>query len=319
MKDKYERKIEYLRISVTDRCNLRCRYCMPQDGISDKKSHDDMLSLEEIYEVVKVCASLGMRKVRITGGEPLTRKGVSGLIKNINKIDSIKDIAITTNGIQLKEKAKDLKESGLKRVNISLDTLDAEKYKYITRFGSLKDVLEGIDESKKVRLLPIKINTVLIGGFNDDEIEDFVNLTVYDDIHVRFIELMPIGQASEWAKEKFVSNTLILDRFNELKPIPREDESSPAVYYKLPGAKGTVGLINPISHHFCKNCNRIRLTADGKIKPCLHSNQEIDVKEALRSGKDIRVIVESAIKAKPQRHHINEGENVKRDMMRIGG
>lgn len=292
---------------------------MPQEGITDKKTHSDMLSLEEIYEVVKACASLGMRKVRITGGEPLTRKGISGLIRNISGIDSIKDIAITTNGILLKTIAKELKESGLKRVNISLDTLNDEKYKYITRFGSLKDVLEGIEEAKKVGLLPIKINTVLIGGFNDDEIEDFVNLTVDGDIHVRFIELMPIGQAADWAKEKFVPNTLILDKFKELKPIPREDKSSPAEYYKLPGAKGTVGLINPISHQFCSNCNRIRLTADGKIKPCLHSNQEIDVKEALRSGKDISNIIESAIRVKPQRHHINEGERVERDMMRIGG
>lgn len=319
MKDRYERRIEYLRVSVTDRCNLRCRYCMPQGGITDKKARSDMLSFEEIYKVVEVCSSMGMRKVRITGGEPLTRKGIPGLIYNINKLSNIKDIAMTTNGILLKDKAKELKESGLKRVNISLDTLDDEKYKYITRFGSLKDVFEGIEESKKVGLLPIKINAVLIGGFNDDEIEDFVNLTIDDDIHVRFIELMPVGQAADWAKEKFVPNSLILDRFKELIPIPKEDKSSPAEYYKLPGAKGSVGLINPISHRFCSNCNRIRLTADGKLKPCLHSNQEIDIKEALRSGKDIKSVIETAISVKPRRHHINEGENVKRDMMRIGG
>lgn len=319
MKDRYERKIEYLRVSVTDRCNLRCRYCMPQGGITSKKTRSDMLSLEEIYEVVEVCSSMGIRKVRITGGEPLTRKGIPGLIHNINKLSNIKDIAMTTNGILLKDKAKELKESGLKRVNISLDTLDDEKYKHITRFGSLKDVFEGIEEAKKVGLLPIKINVVLIGGFNDDEIEDFVNLTIDDDIHVRFIELMPVGQAADWAKEKFVPNTLILDRFKELIPIPKEDKSSPAEYYKLPEAKGSVGLINPISHRFCSNCNRIRLTADGKLKPCLHSNQEIDIKEALRSGKDIKSVIETAINVKPRRHHINEGESVKRDMMRIGG
>ncbi len=319
MKDRYERKIEYLRVSVTDRCNLRCRYCMPKEGIEDKKPHRDILTLEEIYEIVKASTLLGIKKVRITGGEPLTRKGIPGLIKKISQLNSIKDIAMTTNGILLKTYARELKEAGLSRVNISLDTMNEEKYKYITRFGSLKDVLDGINESKKAGLLPIKINTVLIGGFNDDEIEDFVNLTINEDIHVRFIELMPIGQAANWAKENFAPNTLVLDKFASLKPIPREDKSSPAEYYKLPGARGTVGLINPISHQFCGNCNRIRLTADGKIKPCLHSDRELDVKEALRSGEDITKIIESSIWVKPKMHHLNEGESIKRDMMRIGG
>jgi cyclic pyranopterin phosphate synthase len=319
MNDRYGRKIEYLRISVTDRCNLRCRYCMPEEGIIDKKSHSDMLTLEEIYEVVKACASLGVNKVRITGGEPLTRKGITGLIKKISKIEGIKDIAMTTNGLLLKNYAKELKEAGLKRVNVSLDTMDEEKYKYITRFGSLKDILEGIDEAKKVGLLPLKINVVLVGGFNDDEIEDFVKLTLKEDIQVRFIELMPIGQASSWARENFISNTQVLDRFKDLIPIPREDKSSPAEYYRLPGAKGMVGLINPISHQFCSNCNRLRLTADGKIKPCLHSNQEIDVREAIKSGGNLEEIIIKAIWSKPQEHHLNSGESIKRDMMRIGG
>lgn len=319
MNDRYGRKIEYLRISVTDRCNLRCRYCMPEEGIIDKKSHSDMLTLEEIYEVVKACASLGVNKVRITGGEPLTRKGITGLIKKISKIEGIKDIAMTTNGLLLKNYAKELKEAGLKRVNVSLDTMDEEKYKYITRFGSLKDILEGIDEAKKIGLLPLKINVVLVGGFNDDEIEDFVKLTLKEDIQVRFIELMPIGQASSWARENFISNTQVLDRFKDLIPIPREDKSSPAEYYRLPGAKGMVGLINPISHQFCSNCNRLRLTADGKIKPCLHSNQEIDVREAIKSGGNLEEIIIKAIWSKPQEHHLNSGESIKRDMMRIGG
>lgn len=319
MTDRYGRKIDYLRVSVTDRCNLRCRYCMPEEGIIDKKCHNEMLTLEEIYQVIKVCASLGVIKVRITGGEPLTRRGITGLIHKINNIEGIEDIAMTTNGILLKNYAKELKEAGLRRVNVSLDTMKEEKYRHITRFGCLKDVLEGIDEAKRVGLLPLKINIVLIGGFNDDEIEDFVKLTINEDIQVRFIELMPIGQASSWARENFVPNTLVLDRFKDLIPIPREDKSSPAKYYKLPGAKGMIGLINPISHQFCSNCNRLRLTADGKIKPCLHSNQEIDVKESLKSGENLKETIIKAILAKPQEHHLNDGESIERDMIRIGG
>jgi len=319
MEDRYKRNIEYLRISVTDRCNLRCRYCMPEEGIKDKKTHSDILSLEEIYEVVKACSNLGINKVRITGGEPLTRKGISGLIRNIDKLIGIKDIAMTTNGLLLKEYAKELKEAGLGRVNVSLDTLNEKKYKYITRFGSLKNVLEGIEEAKKIGLLPLKINVVLIGGFNDDEIENFVKLTIDDDMQVRFIELMPIGQASGWAKENFIPNTVVLDKFKDLQPVPQMDKSSPAEYYRLPGAKGLVGLINPISHRFCSNCNRLRLTADGKIKPCLNSNQEIDIKKVLKSGGDLEKTIQIAIQQKPLRHYLNEGQSIKRDMMRIGG
>ncbi len=319
MEDRYKRNIEYLRISVTDRCNLRCRYCMPEEGIKDKKTHSDILSLEEIYEVVKACSNLGINKVRITGGEPLTRKGISGLIRNIDKLVGIKDIAMTTNGLLLKEYAKELKEAGLGRVNVSLDTLNEKKYKYITRFGSLKNVLEGIEEAKKIGLLPLKINVVLIGGFNDDEIENFVKLTIDDDMQVRFIELMPIGQASGWAKENFIPNTVVLDKFKDLQPVPQMDKSSPAEYYRLPGAKGLVGLINPISHRFCSNCNRLRLTADGKIKPCLNSNQEIDIKKVLKSGGDLEKTIQIAIQQKPLRHYLNEGQSIKRDMMRIGG
>jgi len=292
---------------------------MPEEGIKDKKTHSDILSLEEIYEVVKACSNLGINKVRITGGEPLTRKGISGLIRNIDKLVGIKDIAMTTNGLLLKEYAKELKEAGLGRVNVSLDTLNEKKYKYITRFGSLKNVLEGIEEAKKIGLLPLKINVVLIGGFNDDEIENFVKLTIDDDMQVRFIELMPIGQASGWAKENFIPNTVVLDKFKDLQPVPQMDKSSPAEYYRLPGAKGLVGLINPISHRFCSNCNRLRLTADGKIKPCLNSNQEIDIKKVLKSGGDLEKTIQIAIQQKPLRHYLNEGQSIKRDMMRIGG
>ncbi len=318
MIDSYERNINYLRISITDLCNLRCKYCIPKEGIP-KINHNEILSFEEIEEITKVFVSLGINKIRITGGEPLIRKDILRLIENIGKIYGIKDFALTTNGILLKKHAKDLKELGLNRVNISLDTLNAEKYKEITRGGDINQVLEGIEEAKKVGLSPIKLNVVLVGGFNEDEIEDFVKLTVEDSIEVRFIELMPIGQAKEWSLDKFISNKKVLERVSELKEIPNQDVSSPAKYYKLPNSKGKVGLINSISCKFCDNCNRVRLTADGKIKLCLHSNDEIDLKTPLRKEEDIKDIIIKAIKQKPKSHNLEDGEYIARDMIAIGG
>lgn len=318
MIDSYGRNINYLRISVTDLCNLRCRYCMPEKGIT-KAHHDEILRLEEIYELAKTFVSLGVNKIRITGGEPLIRKGILNLIDNIGKLEGVNDFAITTNGIFLKKYAKDLKNAGLKRVNISLDTLDEKKYYDITKGGCLKEVLEGIEEAKKVGLTPIKLNTVLVGGFNENEIESFVNLTKDEEIDVRFIELMPIGQAKDWSLDKFISNNMVLEKAKDLKEILKEDISSPAKYYKLPGAKGKVGLINPISCKFCSNCNRVRLTADGKVKPCLHSNDEIDLKKPLRNGEDIKQIIVKLIKNKPKEHNLEDGEYIKRNMITIGG
>ncbi|SCG84545.1 Molybdenum cofactor biosynthesis protein A [Proteiniborus sp. DW1] len=318
MKDSFGRSINYLRISVTDLCNLRCKYCMPEKGIC-KVEHKDILSLEEIYEIAKVFVSLGINKIRLTGGEPLTRKGFVNLVEKLGNLDGIKDLAMTTNGILLKKYARDLKSAGLNRVNISLDTLDEEKYSQITRGGRLKDVLDGIDVAKSVGLTPIKINTVLIGGFNVNEIEDFVNLTRADEIDVRFIELMPVGEASKWAEENFVSNEVILDKVNTLKSVERLDPSSPAVYYKLPGAKGRVGIINPISCKFCDYCNRVRLTSQGKLKLCLHSNEEIDLKDKLRQGEDIEKIILNAIKQKPEAHHLEDGQYITDSMYQIGG
>lgn len=321
MKDASGRNINYLRISITDLCNLRCMYCMPQDGI-EKKHHKEILSLEEIYEVTKIAVDLGVDKVRITGGEPLVRNGIIKFIESIAQLEGIRDLAMTTNGLLLKEYAQELKNAGLDRVNISLDTLKDEKYKEITRGGNLKTVLEGIEAAKKVGLNPIKINTVIIGNFNDDEVEDFVGLTLKENIEVRFIELMPIGQASTWAKNKFISNSTIKDRISELMPIYDGDKHSPAKYYRLPGGVGKIGFINPISSHFCKYCNRIRLTADGRLKPCLHSNQEIDIKTALRHNiGDLRKLLEEAILSKPSQHTLNDldHEPIVRDMYRIGG
>jgi len=320
MYDRQNRKINYLRISITDRCNLRCTYCMPSDGIS-KKCHKEILRNEEVLKIVESSVDLGIEKVRITGGEPLIRKGIVELVRDIASFEQIKDLTLTTNGILLKRYAKDLAEAGLNRVNISIDTLNPEKYAEITRGGRIEDVLEGIREARKYGLSPIKINVVLIGGFNEDEIESLVELTRDEDTHVRFIELMPIGEASAWNIDHFISNDSVLDKVPELKPIQASDIGSPAKYYQLDGAVGTVGLINPISCNFCSDCNRIRITSDGKIKPCLHSDDEIDLLAELRQGMDIKETIKNAILNKPKEHLINdqEFEPITRNMNRIGG
>ena len=318
MFDSYDRKINYLRISVTDLCNLRCKYCMPEKGI-DKMCHKEILTLEEIQEITEKFVEIGVDKIRITGGEPLVRSNILRLVDGLGKIGGIKDFAMTTNGILLREYAKDLRNSGLNRLNISLDTLNAEKYSQITKVGKLRDVLQGIEVAKKSGLTPIKLNVVLIKGFNENEIEDFINLTIYEDIEIRFIELMPIGTLKHWSSNKYISNDTVLERMPELIEIKLSDISSPARYYKLPNAKGKVGLINPISCKFCGNCNRIRLTADGKIKSCLHSNSEVDLKKLLREGKDIKTVIANTIKSKPKEHELENGNYINREMTAIGG
>lgn len=319
MKDSFNREINYLRISLTDRCNLRCKYCMPEKGLDNKLRHEDILTLEEIYKLIEVFTSLGINKIRFTGGEPLVRQGIVDLIKRTSKLEVIKELTMTTNGMLLKDNIHNLKEAGLNRLNISLDTLNAEKYKDITRGGDIRKVLDGIKEAQKLGLTPIKINVVLIGGFNDDEIKDFVNLTMDNEIDVRFIELMPIGEASDFSKEKFISNNLVLESTEGLKLIKTNDISSPAIYYGLDGAKGRVGLINPITCKFCKDCNRIRLTSTGKLKLCLHSDREIDLRGPLRKGEDLKVIISDAILTKEEEHHLEDKNYIKRNMNQIGG
>ncbi len=318
MRDSFGRKITYLRISLTDRCNYRCIYCMPQRGIDDKLDHEDMLSLEEMYVLIKDFVELGINKIRFTGGEPLVRRGIVDLVGKVNKLEGIKELTMTTNGQLLKQMAGPLKEAGLNRVNISLDTLDPVKFVEITRCGDLNAVLEGIDEAINVGLTPVKINTVLIGGINDNEIRDLIDFTKRG-IDVRFIELMPIGEAANFAKERFVSTNLVLETVKELVPIEREDKSSPATYYVLPGVKGKVGLINPISCKFCENCNRVRLTSSGKLKLCLHSDREIDLKSALRNNEDIKKIIKDAIWTKEESHHLEDEQYIIRNMHQIGG
>jgi cyclic pyranopterin phosphate synthase len=318
MKDSFGREINYLRISLTDRCNLRCEYCMPEKGVK-KVSHNDILTLEEMYEIIKVFVDLGINKIRFTGGEPLVRLGAVDLISKISKLEGVNEIAMTTNGTLLETYADDLKKAGLTRVNISLDTLNMEKYRRITRGGDLNKALNGIKAAREAGLTPIKINTVLIGGFNEDEIPDLVNLTMGHQMDIRFIELMPIGEAVGFAKDKFISNSRVLETVPNLISVEAEDRSSPARYFRLPGAKGKVGIINPISCKFCSNCNRVRLTSTGKLKLCLHSNREIELRDAMRNEEDISSIIKEAIYSKEKEHHLENDEFITRNMNQIGG
>lgn len=315
MLDKFHRKINYLRISITDLCNYRCKYCMPTTGVL-KKMHSEILTFEELYYISHVFVEQGVDKIRITGGEPLLRKGVEHFIESLGNIDKIKDLAMTTNASLLKDKATKLKKAGLNRVNISLDTLNPKKFHSLTA-GSLDDVLEGIDAAFEAGL-EVKLNTVLLKGINEDEIEDFINLTMDKNIDIRFIEVMPIGPTSDYAKEKFLSSDDIINNFDLIK-IANDDIHSPAKLYKLENSLGRVGFINPLSHNFCGDCNRIRLTSDGKLKPCLHSDKVIDIKRPLRNGEDIRIYIEKALAKKPLKHHLLEGKNINSSMNSIGG
>ena len=313
MKDRFGRDITYLRISVTDLCNLRCKYCMPESGV-ESLCHSDILSLEEIVEIVKVAAKNGITKIRLTGGEPLVRRGFVHLCKEISKIEQIEDIAITTNGVHLKNMADDLFENKVKRINFSLDTLVKEKYNDITRRNDFDKTMESLFYAIK-KGFKVKLNVVLIGGFNDDEIENFVKLANDYDLEVRFIELMQIGETANWSKDKFVSNKIVLEKVPKLE---FDGISGVAKIYNIKGQKGKIGLISPISCSFCSDCNRIRLTSDGKLKPCLHSKDEINLKGL--SGEELEEVFKRGIFDKPEKHHLEEGKSESaRDMNKIGG
>lgn len=316
MKDELGREIGYLRISLTDRCNLRCRYCMPAEGI-EKQCHSDILSLEEVAEIAREAVALGVHKIRLTGGEPLVRKGITELCRELAALPGVDDLALTTNGILLPKMAEELKAAGVKRLNISLDTLDAEKYSYITRGGSLAEAVTGIRAAFAAGFAPIKINTVLIGGFNDDEIPELAALTRRYPMDVRFIELMPIGEAEDLGEKAYLSNSTVLERLPELIPM---ESSGVAKSYRFPDGLGSVGLISPLSHAFCSECNRIRLTADGFIKPCLHSKEEIPVRGL--HGEELREQLRTAIRHKPEQHgelSYSERSESQRSMNAIGG
>lgn len=326
MKDAKGRKINYLRVSVTDRCNFRCVYCMPEEGIN-QKSHDDILRFEEIVEFIKQVVPLGITNVRITGGEPLVRKGIVDFVSEVSKIKGIQDISMTTNGSLLSKYAKPLKRAGLDRVNISLDSLDESKFKNVTRRGDLTSVHKGIKSALEAGLNPVKINCVLVRGFNDDEISDFVNLTIDNSLYVRFIELMPLG-GDQTLQKRFISAKEARQLVGK-KLYPYKGKGikgmGPAKYYKVSDSKGAVGFITPISSHFCEKCNRIRLTADGKLKPCLESDLEVDIKKSLKEGNYQEVLYRfrQALQQKPMCHHMNEKGNNKnrpvRSMWQIGG
>lgn len=318
MIDKYNREIDYLRISLTDKCNLSCIYCMPRK-IDFKDNINDVLSFEDYKFIIKGFSKLGIKKVRFTGGEPLIYEKLKELIKYTKEKCSIDDICITTNAIGLYEKIDKLKENGLKKVNISIDSLDEDKYKKITRGGDLKEVLESVDKCIDLGI-KVKINCVLIKGLNDDELNNFINLTKYKDLDVRFIELMPIGEGLKIFKKGYINLKETLNKKESLKPINNE-EKSVASYYKLKGAKGKVGIITPMSCSFCSECNRIRMTSNGKIKLCLHSNEELDVVKYLNNEDKFCSAIQNYIYEKPEKHNLieNKKSDTNRNMNQIGG
>ena len=297
MKDTYGREITYLRLSVTELCNLRCRYCMPADGVC-KKEHDEMLTEEEIVMAVETAAELGVTKLRITGGEPLVKKNIVSICSRTAAVPGIRELCITTNGVRLPELAKPLREAGVGRLNISLDTLDAEKYRYITRVGALDDALRGIETALETGFDKIKLNAVLIGGFNDDEIAPLAELTRRWPVDLRFIELMPMYDSGDFGPSAFIPCSRVLQALPELEE--EAQDGGVARLYRLPGAQGRIGLISPLSSHFCRACNRIRLTADGKLKPCLHGKAEFPIKGLDRDG--MRETFRAAMLAKPEWH-----------------
>ncbi len=326
--DSFGRQITYLRISVTDRCNFRCVYCMPPQGVPHV-SHERIMRYEEIAAFVQVAAAQGIRKVRITGGEPLVRADLPRLVEMISGIEGIEDVSLTTNGILLEKYASALAGAGLRRVNVSLDTLNAEKFALITRGGDLNKVLRGIEAAEACGLSPIKINTVIMRGINDDELIDLAKLTLRRPWNLRFIELMPIENQQPWGEgfpppeDIFMPVSEVMDILQPLglHPVDLPGDSGPAIPYRLDGGIGTVGFISPLTEqHFCQRCNRIRLTADGNLRPCLMSNVEIPVLPALQGGEPILPLLIEAVNQKPISHqlarHITPNG---RCMIQIGG
>lgn len=333
MKDHLGRTIEYLRISLTDRCNYRCIYCMPEEGVVSLP-HEQILRIEEIAHLVRIAADLGIKSVRLTGGEPLVRKGVVDLVRDVANTPGIENVSLTTNGVLLPKMASDLKRAGLSRVNISLDTLDEDQFAYITRRGHLHETLDGIAAALEAGFDPVKINAVTVRSLNQDYLA-FARLSMDRPLHVRFIEYMPVGDSAGvagcgWGPDDVVPNEEVLETINaqareaglpELVPAGGDSPLGwgPARYWEFPGAKGTVGFISAMSNHFCSQCNRVRLTADGKLRPCLFSDVELDVRDALRRGDDegVRAAFAEALRIKPDEHHNKVG--TERNMSQIGG
>ena len=317
MLDQYKRNINYMRISVTELCNLRCRYCMPVEGIC-KKEHKEMLSEDELVQAVEAAVSLGITKLRITGGEPLVKRNILSICRRIAAVKGIREVCMTTNGILLPALALPLREAGVTRLNISLDTLDRDKYFYITRGGALDDAWAGIEAALSAGFQKVKLNAVLIGGFNDNEIAALAELTKRYPLDVRFIEMMPMYNSGDFDETAFLPCEKVLEVLPELAAV--EPDGGVAQLYQLPGAMGRVGLIRPVNAHFCGSCNRIRLTADGKIKPCLHSAEEYNIKGLDFTG--MRSVMEQAIQRKPEWHgemSFKKRSHAGRNMNQIGG
>ena len=317
MIDRLGRNITYLRISLTDKCNLRCRYCMPEEGVC-KRAHHEMMNEDEVVTAVEVAAALGIHKIRLTGGEPLVKRNIVSICRRVAAVEGITEVCLTTNGILLPQLGKQLKEAGVNRLNLSLDTLDPEKYAHITRIGKLEQFQAGLEAALEAGFEKVKINAVLIGGFNDDEIEDLAHLTMEYPVDMRFIELMPIQDHDEFGEEAYVPYSRVLEKLPEAKPMPQD--GGVAKLYRLPGAKGNIGLISPVSAHFCGECNRIRLTADGKLKPCLHAPDEFSIKGLDFEG--MKQVFEQAIWNKPAWHGDLDAlhrSQAGRNMNEIGG
>lgn len=312
MRDGFGREVDYLRLSVTDLCNYRCQYCMPAEGVC-KREHGEILRVEECVEIVRAAADCGIKKVRLTGGEPLVRRGILDICRGIAAIPEIGELCLTTNGSLLPRLAVPLREAGVDRLNISLDTLNPDRFRAVTRTGELKQVLDGIAAAEKAGFTGLKLNAVLMKGFNDDEICGLVDLARRYPVEVRFIERMPVG---EGPNARFLSAGAVLEACPDLRPAAG---SGVARRYRPPGGRGLVGLIEPMSRPFCAGCNRVRVTADGRLKPCLHSGRELPLR-GLR-GEELRRAIERGIAAKPEGHHMTETgrSEAGRTMNRIGG
>lgn len=325
--DRFDRQVTYLRISVTDRCNLRCVYCLPPDGVAPK-SHEEILTYEEIAELVRVAAGLGVREVRLTGGEPLVRKKLADLVRMIAGISGIEDISLTSNGLLLEQQADQLAQAGLKRVNLSIDSLDPVRFHHITRGGSLDRFWAGVRAAEEAGLNPIKLNVVVMRGVNDDELVDMARLSLNHPWHVRFIEIMPILNQNPWGEgfpapdQTYFPIHEILALLNPLglQPVETAVGSGPAVEYRLTGGIGRIGFISPLGEKFCERCNRLRLTADGNLRPCLLREDEISIREALRTGQPLDALLEQAVLLKPDGHELeSEVYPTGRCMRQIGG
>jgi cyclic pyranopterin phosphate synthase len=310
MRDGFGRRIEYLRISVTDKCNLRCVYCMPEAGLP-WLSRDEILSYEEITRIVALMATMGLRRLRITGGEPLVRRDLPHLIRSLAAVPGIDDIALSTNAVLLAPLAEELRAAGVRRLNVSLDSLRPERVDAIARrASSYAKIFAGLEAAERVGFDPIKINTVVMRGRNDDELEEFARITRERPWHVRFIEVMPVGENLDVSATEFVSASEMLDvvhRIGDLRPVPGPAGNGPATYFQFEGARGTVGVITPMSHNYCDRCNRMRLTADGRLRPCLFGSIETPLRDPLRRGEPLEPLIQHTLTIKPERHHLVQG------------